>query len=220
MSLSGKYLNEKYIEYPNRRNGLKFCLGLGLEVGALHHPSVIPIESDVEYIDYKSGEELLEQYKNDKNVPKDKVVFPDYVGDIDNGLLKTFEKDKYNFFIMNHVIEHIYSPFLAVKQICDLLKVTGVMFLAVPDKRFTFDNDRELTDYEHLINDYRNHEFAINDHKDQDFHAHLHVWTAMTFHDHISKFLKEENINLKQIYMYPLEKVNLEYVGVWVKTGE
>ncbi len=35
-----------------------------------------------------------------------------------------------------------------------VLKSNGVLYLALPDKRFTFDRDRPVTPYEHLQRDY------------------------------------------------------------------
>ena len=35
-----------------------------------------------------------------------------------------------------------------------VLKSNGVLYLALPDKRFTFDQDRPVTPYEHLKRDY------------------------------------------------------------------
>lgn len=51
-------------------------------------------------------------------------------------------------------MEHIANPIKALKEWCRVLKSEGLLVLVLPDKRFTFDKNREYTLFSHLLNDY------------------------------------------------------------------
>jgi SAM-dependent methyltransferase len=51
-------------------------------------------------------------------------------------------------------MEHVEDPLRALKSIGRVLRPSGVAFLALPDKRFTFDIDRPVTPLEHIIRDH------------------------------------------------------------------
>jgi hypothetical protein len=37
-----------------------------------------------------------------------------------------------------------------------VLKKDGIIYMAIPDKRFTFDHERPVTPFEHILGDYKN----------------------------------------------------------------
>lgn len=74
---------------------------------------------------------------------------------IDDGeRLTTFERESQDFIIADHFIEHTENPIGTIKRLLEVLRPQGVLFMAVPDMRFTFDKERPLTSLDHLIRDY------------------------------------------------------------------
>jgi ubiquinone/menaquinone biosynthesis C-methylase UbiE len=63
--------------------------------------------------------------------------------------------DSQDFVIANHVLEHVEDPLRALKSVSRVLHARGVAYLALPDKRFTFDKDRQITSLDHVIKDHR-----------------------------------------------------------------
>jgi predicted SAM-dependent methyltransferase len=74
---------------------------------------------------------------------------------IDNGEeLTTIEDHSQDFVIANHFLEHCQNPIRTVQNLLRVLKPAGVLYLAIPDKRFTFDVDRPCTTVEHVTRDF------------------------------------------------------------------
>jgi len=105
--------------------------------------------------------------------------------------------------IANHFIEHCENPLLTFRNLLRVLKPGGIVFMAVPDKRFTFDVDRPCTTLDHVLRDFsegpewskRQHyeEWSrlVNKHTDPSevnaeaqhlidmkYSIHFHVWSA------------------------------------------
>ncbi len=126
-----------------------FLTGVGIEVGALHNP--LPVHSDVtvRYVDRMDKPSLYEQYPE---LSQYKLVDVDFVDDGET--LLTFTENSQDFIIANHFLEHCEDPISTLKAFFRVLRTGGVVFLALPDKRFTFDKNRQRTCLEHLIRDY------------------------------------------------------------------
>ncbi|HEY6538461.1 MAG TPA: class I SAM-dependent methyltransferase, partial [Candidatus Dormibacteraeota bacterium] len=60
-----------------------------------------------------------------------------------------------DFVIANHVIEHLDDPIRGLQEMLRVIRVGGLLFLAVPDPRATFDIDRELTTVDHVVDEFR-----------------------------------------------------------------
>ncbi|MCB1037571.1 MAG: methyltransferase domain-containing protein, partial [Acidobacteria bacterium] len=69
------------------------------------------------------------------------------------GSLATFDDDSLHFVIACHLLEHCEDPLGALGHWLRVLKREGILFLAVPDRRFTFDRRRPNTTFEHLLRD-------------------------------------------------------------------
>jgi SAM-dependent methyltransferase len=73
---------------------------------------------------------------------------------IDDGeRLLRFHDGSLDFIIANHMLEHCENPLGAMRNHLARLRPGGVLYYAVPDKRFTFDVTRPLTDFDHLVRD-------------------------------------------------------------------
>lgn len=126
-----------------------YIRGRGIEIGALHSPLKVSDKSHVTYVDRMPVAELLIQYpemRSEKLVPVDIVA--------DGERLQPLVDAGQDFVIANHFLEHCQNPILAVENIFRVLKPGGVLYLALPDKRFTFDAARPTTTIEHLMRDF------------------------------------------------------------------
>jgi SAM-dependent methyltransferase len=104
----------------------------------------------VKYVDRLSQASLRQQYPE---LDHQKIVAPDI---IDNGEeLSLIRNESLDFIIANHFIEHCADPVATITSFLAKLKPGGIVYLAVPDKRFTFDSRRESTSLAHLESDYQ-----------------------------------------------------------------
>ena len=126
----------------------RFIFGEGIEIGALHTPLQTFNEASVRYVDRMGANELKLYYPE---LHETSLVDPDI---IDNGeMLSKFEKESLDFIVANHMLEHCENPLGTLRTHLQRLKVGGVCFYSIPDKRFSFDCDREKTQFEHLVRD-------------------------------------------------------------------
>lgn len=183
---------------PTGREALAFeyIRGSGIEIGALHRPLRVPASAKILYVDRLPVSELRMQYPelNEYTFVKVDVVS-------DGEKLAEFEAGSLDFVIANHFLEHCENPIGAVESFLRVLKPGGIVYLAVPDKRYTFDTSREITGLQHLVRDYREgpdwsrgehfrewralveHEFRNDSQRSmealtcQSYSIHFHVWT-------------------------------------------
>jgi SAM-dependent methyltransferase len=80
---------------------------------------------------------------------QEKIVVPDIVADGEDLPLRDLD-----FIIASHVLEHLPSPLKALRSWYDALRSGGTLLLKVPDKRFTFDRNRERTPLQHLLEEF------------------------------------------------------------------
>jgi SAM-dependent methyltransferase len=126
-----------------------FLHGDGIEIGALHQPLIVPRTARVKYVDRMKVAELRQHYPELVNAP---LVEPEIVDDGET--LATIADATQDFVIANHFIEHCENPLLTLRNLLRVLKPGGILFMAVPDKRFTFDVDRPCTTLDHVLRDF------------------------------------------------------------------
>ena len=128
----------------------EFLRGSGIEIGALHLPMVLPAGVSVRYVDRMT-------------VPELRVHYPELDGQelapvdvVDDGeLLSTIEPESVDFIVANHFLEHCEDPIGTIETHLGKLRPGGVLFYAVPDKRYTFDFRRPRTPLSHVIADHK-----------------------------------------------------------------
>jgi SAM-dependent methyltransferase len=126
-----------------------FLRGPGIEIGALHQPLTIPAGATARYVDRMATADLRGHYGELAALPLVEVDI------IDNGeSLATVGNRSQDFVIANHFLEHCQDPFRTLQNHFRVLKPGGVLFMAVPDKRWSFDADRPCTPVDHLMRDY------------------------------------------------------------------
>lgn len=128
----------------------RFLAGEGLEIGALHRPLKVPAQARVSYVDRMTVEELVTSY--DEDVAGKDLTPVDVVDDGET--LATVDDDSQDFIVANHFLEHTADPIGAIGNHLAKLRPGGVLFYAVPDKRYSFDFRREVTPLAHLIRDH------------------------------------------------------------------
>jgi predicted SAM-dependent methyltransferase len=130
----------------------RYVRGDGIEIGPLQHPLRLPPGARVRYVDVMSREQLLATHPSAVYGDPRWVVEPDVIDDCER--LGTFADGSLDFVIANHVLEHTEDPIGALENLVRVLRPTGVLFLALPDARYTFDAWRERTTIEHLLRDH------------------------------------------------------------------
>lgn len=176
----------------------KYLKGHGIEIGPAEHPLDAPHWTTVTYVDEVTTEELIKIYPYLK---KHNLVNIDVIDD--GQVLSKFKNNSQNFVIANHFLEHVIDPIKALRNFYRVLKPTGIIFMAVPDMRFTFDKLRPNTPRQRLIDfhadpkkaeagkwlmlletaEWGEGEMGVNVEKrarelrDQKFSIHLNVWS-------------------------------------------
>ena len=188
------------------RIATKFLSGTGIEIGALHAPLDVPPHVNIKYVDRLDVDGLLNQYPEMSN---SKLVDVDILDDGEK--LKNIANNSLDFIIANHFLEHCQNPIEAVKNHLLRLKRKGVLYYAIPIKWKTFDIDRPLTEFDHLMNDYLHgptssyeqhmrewsslvNKTPIEKQKDEvsglmamNYSIHFHVWDDISFRDFLYK---------------------------------
>jgi len=178
----------------------RYLTGNGIEIGPLHSPLEIPVGVTVRYLDRMPVEQLRKQYPE---LSKYNLVEPDIIDDGET--LASIADASLDFVIANHMIEHCQNPIFSLKNWLRTLKGSGILYLAIPDKRYTFDRDRPVTTLDHLVQDYTEgsewskkfhfeewnrlvskvpeKEIAIKTKEliDKNYSIHFHVWTEFEF---------------------------------------
>jgi hypothetical protein len=123
----------------------------GLEIGAFDLPFILPDEADVSFADYQSTAQLLELARRTEGHSSDCVVPVNYLlGTNDWSAVPT----DFDWVAAAHVIEHAPSMIDWLHRIADRLNPGGILFLVIPDKRYTFDYFRPETSLGKILTDH------------------------------------------------------------------
>jgi SAM-dependent methyltransferase len=137
------------IQRTRRVVAAAYLRGEGIEIGALHQPLELPPTAHVKYVDRMPVSDLRRQYPELSSEP---LVPVDIIDDGEQ--LASVAPASQDFVIANHFLEHCENPILTVRNLFRVLKPDGILYLAVPDKRYTFDAGRPSTTVEHVVRDY------------------------------------------------------------------
>lgn len=155
---------------------------------------------------------------------------------IDDGeRLDSIEPCSLDFIVANHFIEHTEDPIGTIANHLARLRPGGILFMAVPDKRHTFDEGRDLTPVDHLVRDHREGPEASRDEhflefarffkgmqglegerearrvRDGGYSIHFHVWTRESF----GVFLEHLRTELRLPFaLEALERNRHEFIAV------
>jgi SAM-dependent methyltransferase len=152
---AGNYRCENILQFsvlPERyettaREGLarKYLRGNGIEIGALQRKLPVPPHCEVRYVDRLSVNDLRAHYPELRGVP---LQPPDVIDDGER--LAQFSDQALDFVIANHFLEHCADPISTLQNLLRVLRPSGILYMAIPDKRATFDRARPCTEW-HVV---------------------------------------------------------------------
>jgi hypothetical protein len=132
----------------------------GIEIGPLASPAVKKAEGEVYYVDHADRIELQAKYANDSYMRTrlDDIVEVDYVLKPDQSLSDLVGRDApFDYVIASHLIEHIPDMVGWLAEVASLLSTGGILSLVIPDKRYTFDINRSVTEIGDVIDAHLRH---------------------------------------------------------------
>src|SRR3989304_9337754 len=156
-----KFITIGNVTFDERRQAARFLHGLGIEIGPLH----VPIEVDkrccrVKYIDRLTPVEVKNRFPELKD---ENIVSPDIIFDVALDGLSPIADNILAFVIASHLHEHVPNPLGLIRECHRVLRNNGVLYLAAPDKNYTFDRDRQRTTLDHLIKDMENNTTVVDE---------------------------------------------------------
>ena len=199
----------------------KYIRWEGIEIGWLINPTLVDkSKAVVKYVDYLTEDQLKVNYNEIKNQNFQRI---DYICMADN--LDKIEDNSQDFVIWNHLFEHLNNPIKTLIEWNRVLKNGGLIYMAIPDKRRTFDAPRERTSLNHIVLDYLEPSF------DRDYeHYREYAWlgtqvpeeidiearrlidTNYSIHYHV--FLEQD---VQDIINWCNENTNLKFETTFVK---
>jgi SAM-dependent methyltransferase len=148
---------------PGRPIFAHYLTGNGIEIGALGTPmTALPATATITYVDHLDNDGLRHHYPELSGKPMvhvDKVATASTLSD-------AFNPQSLDFIIANHIIEHVDNPLAALIQFHGLLRMGGIVHLAIPDRRLTFDRERPRTSLDHLVKDLEDPSGPTKDERD------------------------------------------------------
>jgi len=129
----------------------------GLEIGPLAAPRVRKDQGPVRYLDHASTAGLRRKYVDDPVIKDrlDDIVDVDYVIGENQTISEVVAADApFDYVIASHVFEHIPDPIGWMQDLTHVLRPGGILSLIIPDKRYSFDINRSLTEVSDLVDAY------------------------------------------------------------------
>lgn len=157
---------------PHQRQLLsaEYLRGEGIEIGALDKPMWVPAGVRVRTVDRLPAAAIATLYRISTVVPVDYIC--------DATQLDGIPDESQDFLVANHVLEHLERPLFALSHWLRVVRRDGILFLAIPDKRFTFDRDRPATQFEHLTDEFEHPERVQENRR-----AHYEEWVRLVEHN-------------------------------------
>ncbi|GEK22285.1 class I SAM-dependent methyltransferase [Cellulomonas xylanilytica] len=124
--------------------------GKGLEIGPLHRPIALRPACDVRYVDIYPTETMRERYGTDPDVAVEDIPHIDLPLHDADGVLHSLRDvtagdAPYRWVLASHVVEHVPDLIGWLSDVAAVLEDGGVLALAVPDRRYSFDALRPQT---------------------------------------------------------------------------
>jgi hypothetical protein len=189
----------------HRDVGVTMLAGRGVEIGALNWPQWLPRTCAVDYLDVADVPTLRGRFPE---LGGDSLVSPRWLGDVVRESIPAITRCRFNFVVMNHVLEHVVNPIQVISNVWQGIVDGGHLVLSIPDMRFTYDRGRSLTSFDHLLDEYVQGATSVApDHflelvgttdpealeepygfcaaleMARDRHEHAHVWDSESFRD-------------------------------------
>lgn len=181
----------------------RWIAGEGIEVGGFHFPfPVVKHKAKVKYIDLLTREQLIQKFpeiKNHADIPSTDIID-------DGQFLNSITDSSQDFLLSSHHLEHCEVPLIAVDNHLRVLKSQGILFYAIPNMRRTFDQHREVTPLDHLIDEYEDY-YDLVDEGLWENHLREHFNEYFLNVDHLA----DEKERKKRTELALLEKDNVHF---------
>jgi hypothetical protein len=150
--------------------------GYGVEIGPSYNP-IAPKKAGykVHVIDQMNHEELRAHYQG-HGQPLENIEEVDYVWQGESYRELTGKSKFYDWVIASHVIEHTPNLIGFLENCDQILKDDGVLSLAIPDSRYSFDHFRPLTSLAQVL--------------DAHFQKHTHPSAGTAYEYHLNVVTK------------------------------
>lgn len=165
-------LNGQRLDYISlRRQSFSLFKGDGLDIGPFDEPFIPDstarkLNLNIESVDRWSPDDLKALFPE---ISESTVKDPTYIHDVSAHGLGFAENDRYDFVVCSHVLEHLANPFWLIEEAYRVLKTGGVLYVSVPDGRYSDDEGRRLTEYEELLGLFEQGVKSISDEKVLDY---------------------------------------------------
>lgn len=135
-------------------HGLNVKDSIGIEIGPLCWPLIRREDgAKVIYIDHTDTPGLRQKYKDDAHVVVKEIVDVDAVWG-KHTLHEAVGGQYFDYVVASHVVEHVPDLVTWLRELAAVLKPTGEVRLAVPDRRFTFDYFRRESRLQEVLLSY------------------------------------------------------------------
>jgi SAM-dependent methyltransferase len=199
-----------------RVRAARWLSGSGIEIGALHNPLQVPEGLEVRYVDRTTEAELRRQYPE---LDGHDFVPVSFIGNAED--LSAIADGSVDFVIANHLMEHLENPIRGLEEMTRVVRPGGILYVALPDPRVTFDRERPLTAVEHVVQEYRQGTEAtrvahfaewaekaepltdgpemrtVPELLELDYSIHFHVWRSETFMEFLVTAMREAGLDLE-----------------------
>lgn len=118
---------------------IDLATAVGIEVGALDKPVVPPTTAGIFYVDHADTPALRIKYATEPSVTLENLVQVSGVWGEKTLAEAASAIAPVDFLIASHVIEHVPDLITWLQEIASVVKPTGQVRLALPDRRYTFD---------------------------------------------------------------------------------
>lgn len=201
-------------------------------------PLKLPSHATVRYVDRLSVEGLRRHYPELNELD---LVDVDVIDDGER--LATIADSSLDFVVANHFFEHCEDPIGTLANHFRVIRPGGALYLAIPDKRCTFDRERPVTPLEHVIRDHtegpawsRSQHYlewaekvdrVLNDpegdaterarmFEENHYSIHFHVWTPTDF---LEMLIYCRSTLLPDLNVLTLQQNSGEFIAVIGKDG-
>lgn len=125
--------------------GVDISTARGLEIGPLASPALRRPLANVVYVDHADTASLRAKYAGREGVDVAGIVDVDVVWSGGPLPARLLARAPFDYAFAAHVIEHVPDTIGWLDSLAALMRPGGRLYLAIPDKRFTFDYRRRPT---------------------------------------------------------------------------
>ena len=164
-----RYLYRALFILRNHRRSALLCVGNGVEVGAMCVPAKLPKATSILYADIGTSDEIRQSIEETGytgyrgEYPNVSIVFPP-----DRPPLESIKNNSLDFVYSSHSLEHSPNPVAALVDYLRVVKTGGIVYTIIPNSRYTYDRERQVTPPSILIKKFRHNiwKYTLEEYED------------------------------------------------------